>query len=100
LNDGQLARENFVWIDSLDLRTRPDVDLAELENGNDFVAELLKAFKEYEEDPAKLQALFGDIDATFVSPEAQLSLPEDSGSITFEILEAAKWKLIDAFVTN
>jgi exonuclease SbcD len=100
LNDGQLGKQDFVWIDGIELRTHPDVDLAGLEAGNDFIAELLKEFREYDSDPARLRELFGELDAAFILPEARLNLPENAGGIDTEVVEAAKWKLIDAFVTN
>lgn len=99
-NEGQLSERQFAWIDRIKVRTMPDVSLEELENGNDFVAEILKTFRQYESDPVAMAELFESIEKEFAFPEASLNLAGGTVHQAPEILEGAKWKLIDEFVTG
>lgn len=98
LNDGQLMQSNFIWIDSIDLKTQPDIPIEEIEMQNDFPADIIKTFREYENDSGKLAELFNSVEAEFLNTVARRDFVGFNETRKKEILEKAKWKLIDELI--
>jgi len=94
-NEGQIHQTRFTLIDRIEIRTRPDIDLDKIRKGADFTAEILKFLEGYGEDEAKLSALIDSVDEDFVSPNAKRELDPLSDGEKKEILERAKWLLLD-----
>jgi len=94
-NEGQLLRPQFLWIDRIDVQTQPDVDLDQVRSRNDFTAEILKAFEAAGNDPEKLSGLVSDMEEAFGSHEAKRELTGFSRQEQSEMLEKAKWMLLD-----
>lgn len=97
-NEGQLNQANFTWIDQINSNTHPDIEIDQLRKGTDFPAEILKKFTEYEENSEKLQELFQSIDEELVSPQSKRELMKLSELEQNEILENAKWMLLDQLI--
>ena len=94
-NEGQLDQRNFTWIDRIELDTRPAIDLKQIEKSNDFTAEIIKAFNEYEENSSKLADLIKNIDEEIISYQIKKEITELPEYEQKEVLKKAKWKLID-----
>lgn len=97
-NEGKLNQLNFTWIDQIKLNTQPDIDVEQLKKRADFPAEVVKKFAEYEGNSEQLQKLIQNFDQDFVSNLAKRELRELSELDREEILESAKWILIDRLV--
>jgi DNA repair protein SbcD/Mre11 len=98
LNEGQLNRSHFRWIDHISCNTRPDVDLEELRKGNDFPAEILNAFAQYETNAEQLNELIQELGAGLAPTRARLDLDALSEADQLEILQRAKWMLMDQLI--
>ena len=97
-NEGQLNQTNFTWIDRIEVKTRPDIDLEQVKKGADFPAELLKTIEEYENNAEKLKELIKSTEEDLSSPEAKRELAELSEHEQKEILEKAKFVLLDELI--
>ncbi len=99
-NEGQLDRINFTWIDRIELDTRPVIDLGQIEKGNDFTAELLRTFNEYEADSNKLTDLIKSMDEENLSYQIRKEITALTEYEQKEVLQKAKWKLIDQLIKD
>lgn len=98
LNEGQLDQINFVWIDRIELDTRPVIDIEQIKKGNDFTAEIVKVFYDYEADSNKLTDLIKNIDEEFMSYQIKKEIKPLPDYEQKEVLEKAKWKLLDQLI--
>jgi exonuclease SbcD len=57
------AGDPWVWVDRLDDRTSPPIDLDAVRAGQDFAAEIVAVSDELEADPATLRAMVGEVSA-------------------------------------
>jgi exonuclease SbcD len=93
-NEGQLEHGVFTWIDQLKVNTSPLIDINSVAKGNDFTAEIIKIFKKYETDSRGLADIFklanDEISYSILKEVNELSIQEQR-----EILEKAKWMLLD-----
>jgi len=96
-NESQLTMTNFTWIDRIELNTRPVVDIGQVKKGNDFTAEILKTFNKYEKDLRELKELIKYAEE-FISPGIKNEIAELPEQEQKEILEKAKWKVIDQLI--
>jgi exonuclease SbcD len=97
-NEGQLDKIYFTWIDRFELNTRPVIDVEQIKKGNDFIAEILKAFNEYEADLNRLEELVNNIDEEFMTYHIREEIAELPKNEQMEILEKAKWKILDQLI--
>lgn len=97
-NEGQLNQTGFTWIDQIELKTQPEIDIEQIKKGTDFPSEILKMFSKYEKGSEKLQELINNVDEEFTSLQAKRELAELSESEQKEILEKAKWILLDQII--
>jgi DNA repair protein SbcD/Mre11 len=98
LNEGQLQREYFQWIDRISIQTMPDIDLEELKKGNDFTSEILNAIEKFELSPDLLDEKFDEIDGEFNSQAAKRELTSLSPAEKKNILAKAQWMIIDQLI--
>ena len=97
-NNGQLNRECFVWIDRIDLTTQNMLDVEEMKHGKDFIAEVLTTIAVYEKESDKLTSIINDAEAVFGSMEAKRELQQFSVAEQKDILDRAKWMLLDQLI--
>ncbi|MBW6478429.1 MAG: DNA repair exonuclease [Bacteroidales bacterium] len=100
LNEGQLQQEYFTLFDRIILHTLPDVDLKELKEANDFTAEILKSFDRLDSDSEKYNELFSALEQEFGSQPAKRELDDLSDEEKKEILESARWMLVDQLIKD
>ena len=94
-NDDQLIQSNFIWIDRIEVKTQPVIDIDRVKKGTDFPAEILKTLGEYKNDPGILDDLIKNMKEDMKSPQAKRELAELSEPEQKEILEKVKWMLLD-----
>jgi exonuclease SbcD len=97
-NEGQLNQTNFTWIDRIEVKTRPDIDIEQVKKRADFPAELLKTIEEYENNAEKLKELIKNTDEDLSSPQTKRELTELSEHERKGILEKAKCMLLDELI--
>jgi exonuclease SbcD len=98
-NDEQLFQSNFIWIDRIDLRTQSIIPIDEIKKRNDFPADVLKIFEEYENNSKDLAQLIEIAEIDFLSHLAKKELTSSFTEIEQkEILEKAKWILLDELI--
>jgi DNA repair exonuclease SbcCD nuclease subunit len=100
LNEGQLQQEYFTLFDRIILQTLPDVDLDEMKQANDFTAEILRSFDSLNTDPEKYNELFSALEQDFSSHQAKRELEDLSDEEKKEILENARWMLMDQLIKD
>lgn len=94
VNEGQLSQVNFIWIDKIDVRTQPAIDLQILKLRNDFPAEVLKLFEQYAVQSDIANELLERADADFPRQNKR-EMHKFSEEDLREVLENAKWLLLD-----
>ncbi len=97
-NEGQLNQINFTWIDRFEINTMPVIDIEQIRKGNDFAAELLKAFSEYELDLKGLEELISSINEEFLGYRISKEIEVLTEYQRKEVFEKAKWKLLDQLI--
>ncbi len=97
-NEGQLNQINFTWIDRFEINTMPVIDIEQIRKGNDFAAELLKAFGEYELDLKRLDELINSINEEFLGYRINKEIGVLTEYQRKEVFEKAKWKLLDQLI--
>lgn len=93
-NQGQLDREDFRWIDRVEVRTRPELDMDSVASGSGFIAELMRMVCEYENDPGRADKLITALSRE-MSPAVFQKIKDFSSAEKQEILSRAKWMLLD-----
>ncbi|MFO8129689.1 MAG: metallophosphoesterase [Bacteroidales bacterium] len=98
-NEAQLSRKHFTWIDRIEVKTKPAFDIEQIEKGSGFIAEVLRSFAKSENDPEKLDGLITNAVDDFSSHavKREIELLEDEQR---EILEKAKWMLLDKLINE
>ena len=94
-NEGQLKEPYFIWIDKITLKTQPEIDAEKVRRGTSFAAELLQMIENYENSPEKLDTLISAVSDDFDSPNAERELSNLTGKEKEDILEMAKWNLLE-----
>jgi DNA repair exonuclease SbcCD nuclease subunit len=94
-NEGQLSNNNFIWIDSINLQTSPEIDLDELKGNSGFPAEVLKAFDEYSGNDENLVKLFKSVEDELSNAQVKRFTPDMSTEEKRSLLERARTILID-----
>jgi len=98
-NEDQLLHQNFIWIDRIELKTQSIIPIDDIKKRNDFPADVLKIFEEYENNPMELVQLFENANIDFVSHSARKELGNSfTETEQKEILEKAKWLLLDELI--
>jgi DNA repair exonuclease SbcCD nuclease subunit len=100
LNDGQLVKNFFCWIDHIEIDTSPDVDLDELRKGNDFQAEILKSFDLLHSHPDLLDEILDSLNSDFGNQKVKSETGELSDDDKQLILQKAQWLLIDQLLKD
>lgn len=96
-NEDQLINNPFIWIDSIDLNTRPVLNIDELKEGNDFVAEVLQNLEKYKNDEI-LDSTINILNEEISSPQFKRELKALTEEDKELIIEKIKWKLIDKLI--
>ena len=94
LNEGQLDQTHFTWIDSIEVNTKPVIDIDKIRERSDFPGEILNAIEQYESDSQKLKEWIESVDKEF-SGQAKREIDGLSEEDHRQIIEKAKWMLLD-----
>jgi hypothetical protein len=89
LNSGQLGEDPFIWIDSISVETRLDIDVEKLREGNDFTSEILKEIEQTD-----TEELFGETEKEGKLPGAVAKLVSVSTEDEEKLMERVRWMLI------
>ena len=77
------------------MKTQPEIDVEKVRGGTSFASELLQMIENYENSPEKLDTLISAVSDDFDSPNAQRELTNLTGKEKEDILEMAKWNLLE-----
>ena len=97
-NEGQLDQDNFCWVEQIKLNTKPNLDLNQIKQQNDFSAEVVKKLERLSEHNSQIEQKVEKINNEFNS-KAKRELDKLNISDQKEILAQAKWKLLDQLLT-
>ncbi len=100
LNSRYPEGDPFSWIDSIELMTRPPVDIASLKEGGDFTAALIRNIDKYEQDRELMQVVLEELTNELPGARIFRETGQLSESDSCEILERAKWMLLDRLVSD
>lgn len=84
------ADDPFVWIERVEVDTRPHLDIEARRAGQDFVADLLNLIEGYRKDPERVQSLRDHLNPLFQSRRASRYLEAPSDEELKKWLEAAE----------
>ena len=98
LNDGQMSQNYFIWVDSIEVNTQPNINIEQVRERSDFPAEILAAIEYYESNPDKLKELIDNADKGFTSHQAKREINELSECDKREIIEKTKWMLLEQLI--
>lgn len=96
-NEDQLLNNPFIWIDSIDLNTRPVLNLDELKDSNDFVAEVLQNLEKNKNNEI-LDEIINALNEEIRSPQFKREIKALTKEDKELIIENIKWKLIDKLI--
>lgn len=100
-NEEQLHRNTFCRIDKMIVNTQPDnIDLEQIKQSHSFPAALLKAFDAYYDEPERLMALISQFEDEFSQPKIKRELSGLSQEELYEVLEKARWMVLDRILDN
>lgn len=94
-NEEQLNLSAFTWIDSIEISTKPNLDIDQIKKGAAFPAEILKAIDSYEFDQDKFIDLIKSLEEELVNAQAKREIAGLSTKEQDQILEKIKWILLD-----
>lgn len=100
LNEGCAGRDYFSYIDSIELRTLPDIDLEALRAANDFPSTVLKVSEAISSEPSELRALFEEVESEFRSVAAREEVGTLDSARYREILEEGTTMLLSRLVED
>ena len=100
LNQDQLSKSLFRWIDTIQVRTQPNMDLEKIKKGSDFQAEIVKTIEAYENNPQNLEELIRQAEENFKDKRAGRKLNELSRDEQKILLEKAKWQLLEELLKD
>ena len=100
LNIGQLDMEPFSWTASLEVITSMPLDPDSAGQGSDFIAGMIKNIDRYEKDGELLSALTDKLVNELPAARIFREIDHFSDSEKQEILEKAKWILLDRLVDD
>lgn len=85
----------FIWIESLEDRTRPEVDLEDRSRAEDFAGSMLRLAGELRERPEELREWLGEL---WNHPQAARLLGELGPAELEDLFDRATWLAIDPFL--
>lgn len=100
LRETEGAADPFVWIERLEVDTRPPLDLEARRAGQDFVADLLNLIQGYRRNPERIQSLREHLKPLFESRHAYRYLDDLSDEELTKWLEAAETMCADLLTTE
>ncbi len=100
MNEGQLEQEYFTWLDSIENLTCHPADIGQLKLGQDFIAEIIKNIEGYEKNDKLLSSLMDQFYNELPGARILREIDGFSEIHKKQILEKAKWMLIDRLIDN
>jgi exonuclease SbcD len=100
LNEDQLTEDPFLWVAQINIHTRPDINLDEISRGNDFPAEALQVFDQYSKDGDRRKELLKKIEAEMLSGQIKKELAALGIEDEKDLIEKAKWLILDQILTQ
>ncbi len=94
LNQG-LSLSGYTRIDTIKVKTQPDIDIEKLRKGTDFAAEVLKTFETYDNDKNKLEQLIEDTNNNMSDNYAKKEIGNLTDEEKKEIMNKARWKILN-----
>ena len=95
----QLAGEQpFIWVDRIEDRTRPDIDIEARLQGEDFVGDFLRIVQRYMEEPEKLMQLRAQLAPLFEHRLGRKYLEMLSAEELSVLLDEAQHRCLDHMV--
>ncbi len=98
INENELDKTFFCWIDNIQSNLKPDIDLNEREKANDFVAEVLKNYKNIQNDNDKMNELFHNVEAELKKGKAKHYLNDIQEKDLKDITESSKLILLNQLI--
>ena len=91
----QEGEDPFVWVERLEVDTRPPIDLDERRSGQDFVGDFLGLVDGYREDPKQVDSLRTHLEPLYLSQRAHPLLDAPTDQELREWLDAAEAMCLD-----
>jgi DNA repair exonuclease SbcCD nuclease subunit len=99
LNTDAFNQTPFRFVDSIRINTKPDLNIEQLRNGGDFLAELIREFDNIEKDPAMASEGISTLVNEMANLQLKRELPALEENDKNEIIADAKYELLENFIT-
>jgi hypothetical protein len=100
LNTDAFIHTPFRFVDGIRIHTQPELNMEQLRNGGDFVAELIREFDNIEKDPAVASEGISSLANELANTQLKRELRALDETDKNEIIEDAKYELLENFITT
>jgi DNA repair protein SbcD/Mre11 len=98
LNGGRLEAARFIWVEAVEVYTRPPIDIVSARQGSDFVAGLIREFEKYENDSHSLNDLIERLNKELPVGRILREIDPPTEEENRDMLSKAKWMLLDRLI--
>lgn len=98
LRENEEGEKSFVWVESIEDNTSPEIDLKSLLERKDFIGDLVRLCAEYSSDENKIAELKASLDSLFTSPGGRKFLEEIDDEHLLDLIKKAETLLLDKLV--
>ena len=95
---GEEGERNFVWVESIQNRTEPEIDRDKLMEREDFIGGLLKLFEEYYSDKEKIVDVLDALHPLYSSPSGRKFLEYSDYDTLISLLKKAEKVCLDRMI--
>ncbi len=98
LRENEEGEKQFVWIESIEDYTNPEINRKSLLERKDFIGDLLKLFEEFSHDENKMAELKESLDPLFTSPSGRKLLESRDDEHFRDLIKKAETLCLDKLI--
>ena len=98
VREDEEGEKQFVWIESIEDNTNPEIDRKSLLEREDFIGDLVKLFEEFSHDETKIDELKESLDTLFTSPGGRKLLEPIDDEHFLDLIKKAETLSLDKLI--
>jgi len=98
IRENEEGEKQFVWIESIEDNTNPEIDRKSLLERKDFIGDLVKLFEEFSGDKTKIAELKESLDPLFTSPGGRKLLESIDDEHFLDLIKKAETLCLDKLI--
>jgi DNA repair exonuclease SbcCD nuclease subunit len=100
IREDEEGEKQFVWIESIEDNTNPEIDRKSLLEREDFIGDLVKLFEEFSHDETKIAELRESLEPLFTSPGGRRLLETIDGEHFLDLIKKAETLCLDKLMKD